>query len=222
MKLGILFSGGKDSTYAAYLAKKEGHEIACLITIYSENKESYMFHTPGIEVVEEQARLMGIPLVKQETPGVKEDELLDLKRAIRKAIKKHEIEGVVTGALASNYQASRIRAICDALKVECINPIWGKNQIKLLEELLENKFEVIVSGVAAYPLDRKWIGRRIDEKFIMEIKALEEKYKLNPAGEGGEMETLVVNCPLFKKRLKYKIIDAAGEGNSWRGIFRAK
>ena len=222
MKLGILFSGGKDSTYAAYLAKKEGHKIACLIALYSENKESYMFHTPGIEMVEEQAKLMEIPIVKQETLGVKEEELEDLRRAIKKAVKKHGIEGIVTGALASKYQASRIQAICDSLKIECINPLWGKNQIKLLEELLKNKFEVIISGVAAYPFDRKWIGRKIDEKFIREAKALEEKYKLNPAGEGGEIETLVINCPLFKKRLKYEIIDITGEGNSWRGIFELR
>lgn len=222
MKVGVLFSGGKDSTYAAWLAKKEGHEIVCLITLYSLNKESYMFHTPAIEMTEKQAKLMEIPLVKQETLGVKEGELLDLKRAIRKAIKKHEIEGIVTGALASDYQASRILEICRFFKISCINPLWQKNQSELLKELVRNRFEVIISGVAAYPLDKKWIGRKIDEKFIADLRALSEKYKVNPAGEGGEFETLVVSCPLFKERLKFEILDIVGEGNSWRGIFRIK
>ena len=55
MRLGILFSGGKDSTYATYLAKKFGHEIVCLISIFSKNKDSFMFHTPTINLTKEQA-----------------------------------------------------------------------------------------------------------------------------------------------------------------------
>ena len=55
MRLGLLFSGGKDSTYAAYLANKQGYKISCLITIISENKESFMFHTPSVEKAERQA-----------------------------------------------------------------------------------------------------------------------------------------------------------------------
>ena len=86
MKLGVLFSGGKDSTYAAWLAKKAGYELGCLLTVVSKNKDSFMFHTPAIEMVEEQARLMNIPLVKQETLGIKEEELEDLEHAIKKAI----------------------------------------------------------------------------------------------------------------------------------------
>ena len=222
MKVGVLFSGGKDSTYAAWLAKKEGHEIACLITLFSQNKESYMFHTPAIEMVEEQAKLMNLPLVKRATPGEKEEELIDLKQAIKKAVKKHQIEGIVTGALASDYQASRIIDICKNLKLECINPLWHKDQIELLEELVKNKFEAIISGVAAYPLDKKWIGRKIDPRFIEEIKKLHERYKINPAGEGGEFESLVISCPLFRKKLNFKIMDVIGEGNSWRGLFLLK
>ena len=220
MKVGILFSGGKDSTYAAWLAKKMGHEIECLITLYSENEASYMFHTPAIELTKEQAKLMDIPLVARETKGEKELELKDLQRAIEKAKVKYNLQGIVTGALASDYQASRILEICKQLKLECINPLWHKDQIELLKELVSNKFESIISGVAAYPLDRKWIGRKIDEKFIADIEKLAEKYKLNPAGEGGEFETLVINCPLFKKPLKPRLTEVLGEGNSWRGIFK--
>jgi len=221
MRVGVLFSGGKDSTYAAWLTKKEGHKIECLVTLYSKNKDSFMFHTPAIELTEKQALLMGIPLVKQETEGIEEEELKDLEHAIKKAVKKHAIEGIVTGALASDYQASRIAEICEKFKLKCFNPLWQKSQIDLLEEIVKNKFEVIISGVAAYPLDKKWIGRKIDVKFIEDVKKLTEKYKINPAGEGGEFESLVLNCPLFKKPLKVKLVDISGEGNAWRGIFES-
>ena len=181
MKLATLFSGGKDSCYATYLAKKQSYEISCLISIVSENKESYMFHTPSIEKTKKQAKVMKIPIVIQKTKGKKEDELKDLEKAIKKAIKEYKIEGVVTGAVGSTYQASRIQNICNKLKIECFNPLWQKNQIELLEELVKNKFEIV-----------------------------------NPAGEGGEFETFVLNCPLFSRSLKIKEKEISGEKNSWK------
>lgn len=219
MRVGVLFSGGKDSAYAAYIAKKAGYDVVCLITIVSKNSESFMFHTPNIKLTEKQSEVMGIPLVTRETEGLKEEELDDLQHVIEKAIKKYSIAGIVTGAVESVYQASRIQGICNAMNIECFNPLWQKNQITLLEELVKNKFEAALSGVFAYPFDKKWLGRRITPKFIEDMKILSEKYKINPAGEGGEFESLVLNCPLFKKPLKIKSTEISGEGNSWRADF---
>jgi len=204
MKLGILFSGGKDSTYATYLAKQAGYKIECLISIESKNQDSYMFHTPKIELTKEQAKLMNIPIISQITNGEKEIELEDLEKAIKKAIKEYEIEGIVTGAVESVYQSSRIQKICDKLNIECFNPLWQKNQIELLNELIKNKFEVIITKVAAEGFNDSHIGKKLDKNLIEELINLKEKYKINPAGEGGEFETLVTNCPLFKKELSLK------------------
>ena len=219
MKVGILFSGGKDSSYAAYLTRKQGYELSCLITLKSVNKESFMFHTPAIELCERQAKLMDIPLIIRETLGEKEEELADLEHAIKKAIKKYQIEGIVTGAVESVYQSSRIQEICNKIGIECFSPLWLKDQVELLEELVKNKFEVILSGVFAYPFDKKWIGRKIDSGFIAKIKDIQEKYKVNPAGEGGEFESLVIDCPLFSEKLKVEIKDVFGEGHAWWGVF---
>ncbi len=217
MRLGILFSGGKDSIYAAYLAKKTGHKLVCLISILSKNKESYMFHTPSISRTKYQAEVMNIPILIQETEGKKEEELKELKRAIKLAIKKYKIEGIVTGAIQSVYQSSRIQKICNSLKIECFNPLWQKNEIEYLNELIKNKFKVILTGVFAYPLDKSWLGRPINKRFIDNIKKLNQKYKIHAAGEGGEFETFVLNCPLFKHELKIKGFKDFKEGeNSWR------
>jgi diphthine-ammonia ligase len=216
MKLGVLFSGGKDSCYAAWLAKKQGHGLTCLISIFSENKDSYMFHTPSITRVEEQAKSMNIPLLIQKTKGKKEDELKDLEIAIKDAKEEYKIEGIVTGALKSVYQSSRIQNICDKLNLKCINPLWQKDEIEYLNDLVKDKFKVIITAVAAYPLDETWLGKAIDKNFIEEVKVLKEKYKIHPAGEGGEFESFVLNCPLFKKELKIKNKKYSGDGNAWR------
>jgi len=216
MKLGALFSGGKDSTYATYLAKQAGHEISCLITIVSENKDSFMFHTPAINLTEQQAESMALPMIQLTTKGEKEKELEDLEKAIKLAIKKYKIRGIVTGAVGSVYQASRIQKICNKLSIECFNPLWQKDQVEILNELLKSKFQVIIAGVAAFPFTKEWVRRKIDEKTIEELKMLQEKYQINPAGEGGEFESLVVSCPLFSKNINLGKPEVIGEGNSWR------
>ncbi len=217
MKAGILFSGGKDSCYSAYLAKKAGHELICLISIFSENPESYMFHTPSIEKTKIQAKVMNIPLLIQKTKGEKEKELEDLEEAIKLAKEKYKINAIVSGALASNYQKSRIENICRKLNLKSITPLWNKNEIKYLNELIKNKFKVMIVGIFAYPLDSKWLGKEINKRFIDEIKKLNEKYKIHPAGEGGEFETFVLNCPLFERELKIKSFKDFSTGeNSWK------
>jgi len=215
MKLGILFSGGKDSAYSAWLAKEYGYELTCLISIFSENQESYMFHTPSIKQVKKQAEVMEIPLIIQKTEGNKEEELKDLEKAIEKAKQKYKIEGIVTGAIQSIYQSLRIQKICNKLNLECFNPIWQKNEEEYLAELIQNKFKVILTGVFAYPLNESWLGKEINREFINELKKINQTYKINIAGEGGEYETFVLNCPLFKKELKIinKRIFSTGENS---------
>jgi len=216
MKCAILFSGGKDSTYAAYLAKQNNHEISCLISIFSENPESYMFHTPSIDKVRKHAEAMDIPLIVQNTKGVKEEELTDLEYAIKKSKGEFGVEAVVTGTVESAYQASRVQKICNDLDLDCFNPLWQKDQFELLQDIIDNDFEVIITGVFAYPLDESWLGRMINEEFLEDVKELHKMYKINPAGEGGEFETYVLFCPLFSKKLRIKKKIVTGRNNSWK------
>ena len=219
MRLGVLFSGGKDSTLALqYASEKE--EVTCLITLISENKESYMFHTPNIDMSALQAEALGLPQVARYTKGEKEKELEDLEGAIAQAVKEYGIEGVVTGAVESVYQAERVQRICHQLGLWCFNPLWKHEQKKLLEELLEKGFRVIISGVFAYPLDETWLGRQIDTKMIERLVELQGKYGLSPSGEGGEIETTVLDAPLFKKKIEILSSNVEYKGNA--GVFTVK
>lgn len=206
-KLGILFSGGKDSTLALHKVA-EKNEVACLITLISSNKESYMFHTPNIDITSLQAKALELPLLRRKTKGEREKELLDLEAAVAMAIDEFKIEGLVTGAIESVYQSTRIQRICDRLRIQCINPLWRKDQKALLEELVVNGYRVIISGIFAYPLDSSWLGKEIGTELISHLVQLREKYGVSPSGEGGEIETTVLDAPLFRKAIeiiKYKI-----------------
>ncbi len=217
MKLGVLFSGGKDSVLALHKAA-EKDKVVCLITLVSENKESFMFHTPNINVTALQAEALGLPLIQKATAGKPEAELKELEEAILQAVKAYGIEGVVSGAIASVYQSERIQRICTRLGLFCVNPLWKRNQKALLEEIVAKDFKVVISGVFAYPLDSTWLGKELNTALIAELLRLEKECGLSPAGEGGEIETTVLDATLFKKRIE--IVDYAVEAKGNSGVFR--
>ena len=219
MRLGVLFSGGKDSTLALHLAA-EKEEVVCLITVVSKNPESYMFHTPNIDVTALQAEALGLPLVSVITEGRKEEELAELEKAIAEAKSKFQIDGVVTGAVESVYQASRVQRICSRLDVWCFNPLWKHDQKALLETLVEKKFKVVISGIFAYPLDEKWLGKQVDAQVIARLVELQGQYGISPSGEGGEIETTVLDAPMFKKKIE--ILESSVEAKGNCGVFQIK
>ncbi len=198
IKLGALYTGGKDSAYALYLMKQRNYEISCLISIKSKNQDSYMYHTPEIDRVKEHAHKMNIPLILIETSGEKEEELKQLKEALEKAKEKYKIEGVITGALFSEYQRQRIETISDKIGLRVFFPLWHVDQELHMRRLLKDKFKFIFTKVAAEGLDNSWLNREITEKDIEELIKLNKKYGVNVAGEGGEFESFVIDCPLFK------------------------
>ena len=217
--MGALFSGGKDSIFAVYKAMQK-HDIACLISIISENSESHMFHTPNINLAALQAKALEIPLLSQTTKGEKETELEDLKTAIQAAKKKYNLDGIVTGAIESVYQATRIQKICDELDLWCFNPLWQVDQIEHLKEIVSAGFNVIISAVLAEPFTRSWLGKEINEKTIKDLHKLQQSHKINPAGEGGEFETFVLDGPIFKKKVEIK--DAETTYSNFNGVYKIK
>jgi len=197
-----LFSGGKDSSLALLKAIKQGIKIKCLLAVKSKRKNSYMYHLPNIHLTELSAKALDLPLILIESTGIKEKELIELKETLKELKEKKIINAVVSGAIKSNYQKKRINDICNELKLKSITPLWHESEEKLLNELIENNFKIIITGIAALGLTKEWLGRELNEKTIQELKKLNEKFALSLVGEGGEFETLVLDMPLFKKKIK--------------------
>lgn len=213
MRLAALFSGGKDSTFSIYLAKQAGHEVKYLATVISENPDSFMYHTPNIGMTFLQSQCLGIQLVSIKSSGEKEKEVGDLK----KLLKGLQIEGVLAGAIASKYQFERVKKVCDELSLKVETPLWGMKQGELLKNMIESGFEIILTAVAAEGLGEKWLGRKIDMKALSALKRLNKKYGINVAGEGGEYESLVLDCPMFKKRIEITDSEKIWDGKTNSG-----
>lgn len=201
MHLAILFSGGKDSTFALYWAVQQGWDVRCLVSVMPTRADSWMFHTPNIQFVNYQAEALGLPLVAQATSGEKEKELNDLKKALQQAKKKYHVDGVVVGALASDYQQERVNRVCEDLQLKTYAPLWHKDQDRLLREMIDCGFEIIIQHIAAEGLSEKWLGRKLDQRCHDDLLILHKKFGMNPAGEGGEYESFVFDGPIFKKRI---------------------
>lgn len=197
MNAAVLFSGGKDSLFALYKERKN-YNINCLISLKPKTDESYMFHYPNIDLVKKQSKLLNIPLIFIKTKGEKEEELKDLEKAIKTAIKKYKIKALISGALASNYQKSRIENLCKKYNLKSVAPLWNINPEKYLKDLIKNKFEVVITGIAADGLNKNYLGLTIDDTLIKKLKTL----KIHLGFEGGEAETFVLSCPLFSKKIK--------------------
>lgn len=194
LKIAALFSGGKDSVYCLYQSQKAGHVIQYLVTAYAK-KDSYMYHVPAIKVTELAARAMEIEQIRFYVHG--EDEIAPLKEALTGL----EIDGVCAGAVASNYQRTRITKICDQLGLEPIMPLWHKDPVGILNQMIDDGFEILIVGVAAMGLGEYWLGQVLGRSNVDEFLEVCRKNRIHPLGEGGEYETMVLGGPHMKGKI---------------------
>ena len=209
-----LFSGGKDSSWALYRALETGKTVSRLLTVHPAG-DSYMYHTPATRLAGLAAESVGIDLVEVEPDDFGADDVDDagaqgdaelepMEAALREVAAEDGVDlaGVTAGAVESEFQTSRIRAMCDRLGVDLFAPLWGNDPVALAEAMFEAGFEIRIVQVAAYGLDESWLGRRYDADALDDLLALRSEYGVHPLGEGGEFETYVVDGPHMDRRIR--------------------
>lgn len=197
MNVASLFSGGKDSVFSIYIVKQWGWNVKYLVTINPKKNDSWMFHKININQTEKIGESLDIPLIKGDTEGVKEFELEDLKDLL----KNLDIDGVISGAIASEYQRTRIEKICHELNIKSFTPLWHKNQDLILKEQIKAGFKIMIVGVFAFGMKKNWLGQILDLSILEELIDLAKEFKINVAGEGGEYETITLDGPIFNKKI---------------------
>ncbi|MBT4057184.1 MAG: diphthine--ammonia ligase [Thaumarchaeota archaeon] len=218
MKLAALFSGGKDSTYAIYLAKKLSHSVDVLLTLYPHSSESHLLHHPNIKFTSLQAESMKIPQLIEKISSIDtKAEFEKLDKLITRAKENYSIEGIVHGGILSKYQKDNFSSICEKNNLEIISPLWNTKPESYMKKLLEENFEYIISSVSSDGLNDSWLGQIIDKNRLENLEKLQKKFGFNLNFEGGEAETFVINCPLFEKSLF--IQDSSTEWDGYRGRF---
>lgn len=171
-----------------------GHEVEVLVGIQPTSMDSWMFHTPNIHLLPLLAEAIGKPLITGRSDGTEADDL----RALSEALSGLDVEGVITGAIASDYQWDRINGVCYELDLPVFSPLWRKDQRMLMNDMISAGFNIMIVRISAEGLGGEWLGRIIDRADLDELVLLEERYGINISGEGGEYETIVLDSPVHR------------------------
>lgn len=193
-----LTSGGKDSILSCQKAIDSGRDVRYMVTARPKNRDSYMFHSANLDAVPVIARVAGMEYVEIETQGTKEDELKDLEEGLAGL----DIEGVIAGAVASRYQADRVKSITDRLGLALFTPLWHMDPEVLLLEVAR-RLDAIIVVTAAEGLDSSYLGARFDDNLIRRLKQVAATRRIHLAGEGGEYESLTLNAPFYSRPVTY-------------------
>jgi len=240
MRVAVLASGGKDSTFASWWAIMQGWDVNALVTMIVENEDSMMFQYDNTAIAGFQASSMSIPWMPIHSKGIENDEIIDLENGLKnefnietinpKILNKSfdfpeslkffegtlDIDAIVVGALRSDYQKTRLEMMCERLGIKSFTPIWHLNSHDYMHSLVENGFKFHITSVSCEGLGKRWIGKRIDKIALIELEEISEKFRFNLDGEGGEFETLVTFAPHMKREIKLEgVTKWDGARGSW-------
>eukprot|EP00741_Cyanophora_paradoxa_P015193 tig00020849_g14664.t1 len=213
-----LISGGKDSCFNVLKCIEYGHRVVALANLHPAEEgrdelDSFMFQTVGHNVIEGLAQCFDLPLFRRAIRGssqnqslsyvpTKEDEVEDLYELLKDVkARMPEVTAVSSGAILSDYQRLRVENVCSRLGLVSLAYLWRCDQPTLLREMIDAGLHAVLIKVAAMGLDpRRHLGKSLAEMYP-ELCRLRARYGCNECGEGGEYETLVLDSPVFRRRL---------------------
>ena len=243
MRVAILASGGKDSTYAAWWASLQGWEVVSLVTVLVRGEDSMMFQLQNSWIAGFQASSIGVSWKPVLSDGEEEKEIDDLEEALCEGVNSSvgeeeiwpagirvpdnlefhrgplEIDGLVVGALRSDYQKTRIERMCEKIGIRSFCPLWHKGHIDHMESLVEHGFEVVFTSVSTEGMDEGWIGKKLDKESLEILVEASKKYRFNLDGEGGEFETIVTGAPHMRRKI---LLEGEAVWYGSRGVFELK
>ncbi|HYO07246.1 MAG TPA: diphthine--ammonia ligase, partial [Phototrophicaceae bacterium] len=165
--------------------------------------ESMLYHFPNNTLFKRISEAVEIPIIEKYCNDIrKEQEIGELCLSVKQAIDQYSIKGLIHATISSRFQLKVFEEISNNLNLKLYSPVWGIDPFQYYNDLMDSDFEIIITRVAAHGLDEKWLGRTIDRENYELLKKYSKKYKFNITFEGGEAETMVLNCPIYKKRIR--------------------
>lgn len=200
MKVAASWSGGKDSCLACYKAVTQGYEVTHLVNFISRQFRRVSSHGVRARLIRRQAQAIGVPLVQYTVPpdmGLYEQRF---KRAVS-ALKRKGIEGMVFGDIYLQEHRDWIERVCGELGITPVLPLWDIAPKRVLGEFIQAGFEAVIVSVKADVFGQEWLGRSVDHGSLSALEKLCQEKEADLCGEHGEYHTLVVDGPLFLKRM---------------------
>ena len=174
----------------------EGYNVCYLVNTISEEYKRVRFHGTESRIIQAQAKAIGIPVLQRETSGDNYER--DFKEGVRNLISNKNVSAMVFGDIHLQSCLEWVEKICKELGIKAIEPLWQRPTKEILLDFIDNDFEAYVVSCQADLLDKKFIGQKLDRKFLEDIS----KLGIDVCGENGEYHTLVTDGPIFKQRIK--------------------
>ncbi|MCK4847419.1 MAG: diphthine--ammonia ligase [Candidatus Heimdallarchaeota archaeon] len=197
MRVSCLISGGKDSIYALWCALHQ-YEVISIINFESDKSESLLFHIPNSKYVSLIAEMFSLPLISVK---IKSDNLKEEIEQLVDAIRKSGTEAIITGGIRSEFQRYHFNRAAILANVKCFNPLWRLSPELIIQDLINNRFEIILISVSSMGLNQEFLGKKLTPRLINKIRDISHGSDLAIIGEGGEYESFVLNAPFFPSRI---------------------
>ena len=211
MDVAILYSGGKDSTFAIEYAMKKNWNIKYLISVKPNRSDCYLFHFATVELTKCMAESLGIKHIYTtctEADPIKEAQI------IKDIVEKNPVDSVILGGIGlQETQINSIREALFPLGVDVFASHAGYDHFELMKEMINKGYEIIISEIAADGLGANWLGKRLTMKNINEFAELSAKYGFHIGGEGGSYNTFVCDGPIFPKKLEVISVEKIMDGD---------
>jgi len=198
------WSGGKDSCFASYLAIRKGLNISGLVHFDRPNN----LHGVDPGMIRLQAELAGIPFIQKRVMA--EDFEPEFKRTVGELAVKGA-QGMVFGDIYLEPHKEWVDRVCGELGILPFEPLWGMKTEDIIRDFIDCGFETIVASGDQKLIDKKYIGRKMDQDFIEYLRSK----KLDVCGESGEFHTFVTSGPLFRGKINITDADVISRDGFW-------
>jgi len=191
------WSGGKDSCLSLSLALDSGMKVSHLLNILNEDGRTSCTHGLSSDLMQAQAKAMGIPLVQLVTSGFRYE--ADFKRCL-KELRKEGVQGGIFGN--GDVERQWIDSVCQEAGITAHLPLEGMSKDRILKEFISRGFEAVVVTTRADVMGEEWLGKKLDADFLKAWDDVRREKRISRAAEAGAYHTTVLGGPLFHKKLE--------------------
>lgn len=200
MKVAVMFSGGKDSSMALKFALDKGWAVKSLISVKPKSTESFLYQYATVEWTKLSAEALDIPLIYLESEKIGPKEEAD---ELEEVFKNIDVNAILVGGVG--LQKTQIREwerMAEKFGMNLMVPYEGLTSEELFDKTVNSGFDILLTDVATDGLGSEWLGKKLNKDNVDEFKHLSKKFGFDILGEGGYYNTLVVNGPIFNKRIE--------------------
>ncbi len=204
MKEKVLFSwsGGKDSALALYeLSKRAECQVAALLTVVTEDYDRTSMHGVRRILLEQQARSLGLTI--EEVPISRNSSHEEYEHKMREVLERYQAVGVCAVVFGDVFLGDVRHYREDNLSkigMKGIFPLWKIDTTELAQTFIGSGFKAVITCVDSNVLDKAFVGRSFDERFLSELPS-----GVDPCGENGEFHSFVYEGPIFGGRIEHRI-----------------